>query len=186
MDSSNASGTPCFSIVVGFIPAFFVALITFVLVAVTNEPEETIRVSEYGWSIVEYNYGPVFLLPGVLGIVTWVVASSWIHGYSKNARSKTNRPAGFTYPVRIPAERQPLPRGVKERLYRAWGGRCAGCRDVFRQIGNLQVDHIRPVALGGTNDLYNLQLLCRSCNEKKGTGTMQRLLDQLRRDGIRR
>ncbi|MBZ9569989.1 HNH endonuclease [Methanobrevibacter sp. TMH8] len=33
---------------------------------------------------------------------------------------------------------------------------------------NLTVDHIKPRANGGTNDLNNLQTLCCSCNIKKG------------------
>ncbi len=85
-----------------------------------------------------------------------------------------------------PRRREPLPRSVKNLLFQQSGGRCAGCRDKFRQIGNLQVDHIKPVKLGGRNDLKNLQLLCRSCNTKKGTGTMPELIAKLRRDGIRK
>lgn len=33
---------------------------------------------------------------------------------------------------------------------------------------DLTIDHIVPVSRGGTNDLWNLQTLCRSCNSKKG------------------
>ncbi len=33
---------------------------------------------------------------------------------------------------------------------------------------NLSVDHIVPVAKGGTDDLENLQTLCLACNSKKG------------------
>lgn len=33
---------------------------------------------------------------------------------------------------------------------------------------DLQVDHIHPVSKDGTNELSNLQLLCRKCNLKKG------------------
>ena len=33
---------------------------------------------------------------------------------------------------------------------------------------NLTVDHIQPVQWGGTNDMGNLQLLCRNCNSRKG------------------
>jgi len=42
---------------------------------------------------------------------------------------------------------------------------------VCRKCGatkDLHIDHIVPVACGGTNDLDNLQFLCRSCNMAKG------------------
>jgi 5-methylcytosine-specific restriction endonuclease McrA len=32
---------------------------------------------------------------------------------------------------------------------------------------NLEIDHIIPLALGGSNDPDNLQILCKKCNRKK-------------------
>ncbi|MBX9348753.1 HNH endonuclease [Chromobacterium vaccinii] len=40
-----------------------------------------------------------------------------------------------------------------------------GCRSVK----DLTVDHIKPLSRGGTDDLANLQFLCRPCNSAKGT-----------------
>lgn len=34
---------------------------------------------------------------------------------------------------------------------------------------NLEIDHIVAVAIGGKNDVDNIQILCRKCNVKKGT-----------------
>lgn len=44
-------------------------------------------------------------------------------------------------------------------------GKCAYC---FIKMRDYHIDHIMPVALGGSNDKENIQLLCPNCNLKKG------------------
>lgn len=41
------------------------------------------------------------------------------------------------------------------------------CRKCNVATSDLQIDHILPVAKGGTNDAANLQLLCKACNIAK-------------------
>lgn len=45
-----------------------------------------------------------------------------------------------------------------------YGRKCARCGSQ----DHLEKDHIRPIALGGTNMIDNIQPLCRSCNASKG------------------
>lgn len=40
---------------------------------------------------------------------------------------------------------------------------CAKCLS----LENLEIDHIIPKSMGGSDSLENLQILCRSCNRKK-------------------
>jgi len=45
--------------------------------------------------------------------------------------------------------------------------KCAGCRRSLVGI-NYHVDHIQPLALGGSNWPSNLQIMCPTCNMSKG------------------
>lgn len=44
--------------------------------------------------------------------------------------------------------------------------RCVYCKGSIRD--SHEVDHIVPLALGGSNDKTNLQMLCGTCNRQKG------------------
>ena len=54
------------------------------------------------------------------------------------------------------------------RIKRAHGYRCAGCDKPESLFLVLTVDHIVPLALGGSNDASNIQPLCLPCNSGKG------------------
>ena len=60
-----------------------------------------------------------------------------------------------------------LPPGMKEKVFRNDGYRCRMCGASKEDGIELTIDHIIPLAAGGTNDLDNLQTLCRECNENK-------------------
>lgn len=77
-------------------------------------------------------------------------------------------PAGFarfTSPVMPDARRswQRIARKLRGLIFERDGYRCVACGSTER----LEADHIQALARGGSNELANLQTLCRSCNRRK-------------------
>ena len=64
--------------------------------------------------------------------------------------------------------RQPIPRELRHEIFKRDGYRCREC-GATKDETSLEIDHIIPVARGGTNDINNLQTLCRECNRMKHT-----------------
>lgn len=56
-----------------------------------------------------------------------------------------------------------------DRLLAFWGAACVYCG----AEGRLQIEHIVPLARGGTNDLTNLTVACKTCNLEKRTKTAE-------------
>ncbi len=65
-----------------------------------------------------------------------------------------------------PTQRIPIPASVREYVLSRDNQQCRGCGKQGSKA-NLQIDHIIPVSRGGSNDISNLQTLCRKCNQKK-------------------
>lgn len=59
-------------------------------------------------------------------------------------------------------------RAIRANLFAAQGGYCALCGDEM-EYESAQIDHIIPVALGGTNRFNNLQLAHGPCNMRRRT-----------------
>jgi HNH endonuclease len=57
-----------------------------------------------------------------------------------------------------------IPDDVKRFVWTRDGGCCRNCGSVVE----LQFDHVIPVAMGGSSEPENLQILCGPCNRRKG------------------
>lgn len=59
-----------------------------------------------------------------------------------------------------------LSKGVSDKLFKLQHGKCACCGEPLGE--NYQLDHKTPIALGGVNEDWNMQLLTERCNKQKG------------------
>ncbi|MEM9542478.1 MAG: HNH endonuclease [Cyanobacteria bacterium P01_E01_bin.42] len=62
--------------------------------------------------------------------------------------------------------RIPIPPAVRQYVFERDNYQYKSCGKTNKTV-KLQVDHIIPLAKGGTNDISNLQTLCSSCNQQK-------------------
>ena len=70
-------------------------------------------------------------------------------------------------------EAEPVPLSSRYEVLKRAGKRCELCGvaegdENYQERLPLHVDHITPRSKGGSNDLDNLQALCRACNLGKG------------------
>ncbi|MGI9336889.1 MAG: DNA methyltransferase [Gammaproteobacteria bacterium] len=65
----------------------------------------------------------------------------------------------------------PIPQkaAVMKNLHKWQDGKCRCCNEPLKEP---EIDHLRPKAKGGDNDISNLHLLCRECHKKKGVKPM--------------
>lgn len=64
-------------------------------------------------------------------------------------------------------KRQPIKPSIRFQVLKRDGYRCQMCGATAQDGAKLEIDHIHPVSKGGSNELSNLQVLCRDCNAGK-------------------
>ncbi len=64
--------------------------------------------------------------------------------------------------------RRKLTIAERQQVYEKCKGHCAycGCELEYK---NMQIDHVKPLRIGGADELYNMLPACRSCNHYKAT-----------------
>ena len=76
-------------------------------------------------------------------------------------------------PDHIPP-RKAIPKRIKAEAWQQADGRCQSC-GITLHGGDFAYDHVLPVALGGKNELSNVQVLCDPCHISKTSGDVARI-----------
>ena len=63
-------------------------------------------------------------------------------------------------------KRTPIPKTVRFEVFKRDSFKCQYCGKSAPDVV-LEIDHIKPVSKGGTNDIMNLVTACRDCNRGK-------------------
>ena len=59
---------------------------------------------------------------------------------------------------------------IRTMLYRSYGKSCKYCKTQLN-VTNMVCDHITPISAGGPSIKKNLEMICKSCNIRKGPMT---------------
>lgn len=89
------------------------------------------------------------------------------HKYKGKMMNRWSLTGGEYWKEKNTYVRKPIPQYIKTQLLFDSNFECKICSSSL----NLEIDHIHPVSKGGTNDINNLQVLCRVCNRKKHAKT---------------
>lgn len=100
----------------------------------------------------------------------WSAENVQRHAQMRLEWAANNPEARRTYTANYRARKRnnggKLTRGLAKRLYKLQLGKCACCRLPLGE--DFHRDHVMPLALGGANEDWNMQLLCATCNFSKG------------------
>lgn len=65
-------------------------------------------------------------------------------------------------------KRRKLSKAERTEIHNKYDGHCAYCGCEI-DISKMQVDHVKPLRIGGTDTMDNMMPACRSCNHYKAT-----------------
>lgn len=111
-----------------------------------------------GWHLVAIEAGGIRLNEWDVPTSRWRLFGRPDHG----------EPIAAVSLVTVAEARVPLPKAVRDYVIDRDGRTCGICGRYVSPEEALDIDHIHPVAAGGTDDPDNLQVSHASCNRRKG------------------
>lgn len=98
------------------------------------------------------------------------VVRALVVAYDLRLEKKLSQAKTIASAQRLPdgSLRESIPESVRHEVWERDGGACRTCGGK----SDLQYDHLIPVSMGGANSVDNLQILCGSCNRRKGASVV--------------
>ena len=118
-----------------------------------------IYVYETGKFLLDYKFIIVIVILGMIVYDPSFLKDFMVLFYSTN-RKKNNPYNSFNKTTR-----RSVSNGVKKMVASNQLWRCKSCNMLLN--ASYEVDHIIPLYKGGSNEIYNLQALCRNCHGNK-------------------
>lgn len=78
----------------------------------------------------------------------------------------------------IMAERTYISKKLRQKILDGYSNRCAACEREFIEGEIIEIDHIREIAIGGTDEISNLQPLCYPCHRQKTINFLKKVSEQ--------
>lgn len=75
--------------------------------------------------------------------------------------------------------RAKIPKEIRMIVYDLYKGHCAYCGKPI-EYKDMQIDHLKPIYLGGEDKLYNYMPACRACNFRKSTLSIDKFREELK------
>lgn len=70
----------------------------------------------------------------------------------------------YFIPSLFKLSRKTIPEKIRQKVFKKYNFKCVDCGS----DENLTIDHVIPWSKGGSDEIGNLQCLCKRCNSKKG------------------
>ena len=111
----------------------------------------------FGWDTLFANASAKFVFIYISATLIYIIVLNNIDEKATNqeeekAKAQTNN-------------RKTLPSDVRKQVWERDEGKCTKCGS----SEDIELDHIIPLAKGGSNNKNNIQLLCAPCNRSKGS-----------------
>ncbi len=104
-------------------------------------------------------------MPKLIALAVAILALMFPHDYEKIPDILSNTYSKFTNINKPRSKKRNVGESIKKYVASHQQWKCNDCKQMLD--ATYEIDHIRALYKGGSNDIRNLQALCRNCHGRK-------------------